>query len=156
MSHDKVRKFLEKHSMGVLSTVSEDGKPWGSAIYFVTDDDFNFYFVTRVNTLQHQNMNYLPVAAITVADSDSQQTVQVMGAISRVSTSDMVDIVFNKLVKIRPHSDYSWVPPVDKLHGGDYMVLRLTPEKLQYADYKEPKSDEHREYIETIIPAQKD
>ncbi|MCW2763413.1 MAG: hypothetical protein JWR85_3614 [Marmoricola sp.] len=48
--HQKVHAFLRQHHMGVLSTVSSDGEPWGAAIYFIVDEDFTFYFVTRAET----------------------------------------------------------------------------------------------------------
>ena len=38
-----VHEFLKDHHMGILSTVSKDGKPWGAAINFVVDDKLNFF-----------------------------------------------------------------------------------------------------------------
>lgn len=152
-SHQKVHDFLKQHPMGVLSTVSVDGNPWGAAIYYVADEDFNFYFVTRVETFKYQNLDKHPKAALTVADADSQTTVQATGIISKVPVKDYMDIVFNKLAKVRPRDDLHWAPPIEKIHAGNYMPLYLTPTKLQYADYKQRKSDIHADYIEKIIPA---
>lgn len=150
--HQKVHEFLKKRPMGVLSTVSEDGKPWGSAIYYVADVDFNFYFVTRTETFKYQNIDKHPFAALTIADNDSQTTVQASGEISKIPPEDYMDIVFNKLDKAQhPKNDINWVPPLMKVHKGDYMPLCLKPSRLQFADYKEFKSDIHTDYIEKII-----
>lgn len=150
--HQKVHDFLRRHPMGVLSTVDSEGKPWGAAIYYVADEDFNFYFVTRVETLKYQNLDKSPFAALTVADADNQTTVQAGGSISRIPPEDYMDIVYTRLAKVRPRDDPHWSPPLSKIRAGNYMPLRLAPEKLQYANYKDRKSDIHAEYIEQIIP----
>jgi general stress protein 26 len=150
--YQKVHAFLRHHPMGVLSTVSAEGKPWGAAIYYVSDEDFNFYFVTRVETFKYQNLDKNPFAALTIADLDSQTTVQASGPITKIPAEDYIDIVFTKLAKVRPKDDPQWVPPLSKIQAGNYMPLRLTPSKLQYANYKDQKSDIHADYIEEIIP----
>lgn len=150
--HTKVHDFLRHHPMGVLSTVTADGEPWGAAIYYVADENFNFYFVTRVGTSKYHNLDKTPLAALTVADAASQTTVQAMGTVSKVPVKDYADIVFDKLAKLRPKDDLHWSPPLSKLHEGNYMPLRLTPSKLNYADYKHIKHDTHADYIEQIIP----
>ncbi|MEK7594328.1 MAG: pyridoxamine 5'-phosphate oxidase family protein [Patescibacteria group bacterium] len=148
----KVHDFLKHHPMAVLSTTSDDNKPWGAAIYYVVDDDFNFFFATRAHTLKYENISQNPAAAITIADEASQTTVQAAGELSRVPAEDYMDIVFDKLASIKPKGDHHWVPPTTKIHEGDYMVLKLTPSSLQYADYGTPNPDMRHDYIETIIP----
>jgi len=149
--HDKVFAFLKHHPTGVLSTVSEDGTPWGSAIYFVVDDDFNFYFVTRVETTKYQNMSKNRLAALTIADGESQTTVQLTGRISKVPVKDYMDVIFDKLAAVRHKDNPNWSPPIDKVHAGNYMPLCLTPTKMQFANYSQLKSDVHANYIEKII-----
>lgn len=137
--------------MGVLSTISADGRPWGSAVYFIADEDFNFYFVTKADTFKYKNLENQPMAALTIADEPSQTTVQVSGSVAAVPVDQEFDIIFRKLEANRPKNDNEWVPPVYKIHKGNYMVLCLTPEKLQFADYRHFKTDIHHDYIETII-----
>lgn len=148
----KVHDFLKHHPMGVLSTTSEDNKPWGAAIYYVADEDFNFFFATRAKTLKYENISNNPSVALTIADEASQTTVQVAGNISRVPAEDYMDIVFDKLASIKPKDDRHWTPPMTKIHSGDYMVMKLTPTKLHYADYEQFNPDVTHNYIETIIP----
>jgi uncharacterized pyridoxamine 5'-phosphate oxidase family protein len=151
--YQKVHTFLRQHPMGILSTVADDGTPWGSAIYYVCDEHFKFYFVTRVETFKYDNIDKNPLAALTVADNESQTTVQVTGSVTRLAVKDYMDIVFGKLAHIRPKDDATWAPPLEKLHDGNYMPLVLSPTKMQFADYKDLKSDIHADYIEKIIPA---
>lgn len=139
--------------MGVLSTVSKDGKPWGSAIYFIFDEDFTFYFVTRAETYKFQNLEANPHVALTVADEASQTTVQLAGTITPLPHEDYLEVMFRKMPKLRPNDEPEWMPPIEKLHAGNFMPLVLKPTKMQYANYKHVKSDTHAEYIEQIIPA---
>ena len=37
----EARAFLQSHTAGILATVSSDGKPHASAVYYVADDNFN-------------------------------------------------------------------------------------------------------------------
>lgn len=150
--HKKVHTFLHQHPMGVLSTVDGDGKPWGSAIYYVADADFNFYFVTRVETFKFGNVEARPFAALTIADPDNQTTVQVAGEITKVPVHEYMATLFDKLADIHRDGDVNWAPPISKVHAGNFMPLRLTPTKLQYADFKQKKSDIHTDYIKHILP----
>ncbi len=146
-----VHEFLKHHHMGVLSTVTEDDKPWGSAIYYVVDQDFNFFFVTRQKTYKYQNLDQNPFAALTVVDEDKQITVQLTGKISKVPVEDYMDVVFTRLAAVHPKGNSNWTPPIEKVHKGDYMPLRLTPTKLQYADYGHQTTDLNHNFIEKII-----
>lgn len=149
-SHNAL-EFLKHRHMGILSTVSADGKPWGSAINYIVDDDFTFYFVTRAETYKYQNLEANPYVALTIADEASQTTVQLSGEVSPLPHEDYLEVVFKRMPQIRPAGDMQWMPPVEKLHKGNYMPLVLKPAKLQYADYKQYRSDIHGEYIEHII-----
>jgi general stress protein 26 len=148
---EKVLAFIHEHPMAVLSTVSDDNQPWGSAIYCVADEDLMFYFVTREQTLKYNNIAKNPKVALTFADSDSQKEVQLTGVASNVDLQHITDVVFKKLARARPHGHGNWVPPIVKVHRGDWMVLCITPDKLLYADFKERKTNAYEEYIARVI-----
>jgi general stress protein 26 len=149
--HPHVYDFLHQNPLGVLSTVAAGNKPWGSAVYFVVDNDLNFYFITRKKTLKYKNIDQHAVAALTVTDEDSQTTVQATGTITHVPPQEYMDIVFTKLAGIRPKDELDWAPPIEKVHQGDYMPLKLTPTRLQYANFKQQKFDVYDDYIQQII-----
>lgn len=147
----KAHNFLVEHPMGVLSTASAEGLPWGSAVYFYVDEDFNFYFVTRTETHKNHNISSNPQAALTVADRASQTTVQLAGAVSKVSAEDYSSVVFEKLESARPKDGNTWVPPLEKIHAGNYIALKLTPTTIRYADYSQQKTDPRASYIHDVI-----
>ena len=146
----KAKDFLNTHHLGVLSTVSDSNEPWGSAIYFALDDDLNCYFVTREDTRKFHNIDEQPLVAMTVVDETEQTTVQLQGKISKVPAADIMEVVFHKLENLKPKGAKNWQPPVLKVHKGDYMVLRITPSKMQYANYRQEKTDANSSYIEEV------
>lgn len=141
--------------MGVLSTSGVEDAPWGAAVYYLSDEDFNIYFVVRGESLKYANIAKNPYAALTVADNESQITVQLSGKVSTMPVQKYMDVFFDKFAKIRPEGDFQWAPPIDKVHEGNYMPLQLTPTKLQYADYGSRRIEVHGNYIDRIIPAPK-
>jgi uncharacterized pyridoxamine 5'-phosphate oxidase family protein len=149
---EKVQEFLKEHPMGILSTAGDAGSVWGAAIYYLTDEDLNIYFVVRTGTYKYKNIEVQPFAALTVADSENQITVQLSGKVEPMPVNKYMDIFFDKFAALRPDGDYKWAPPIDKIHEGNYMPLQLIPSHLQYADYGKHRIEVHGNYIEQIIP----
>lgn len=147
----QVGEFLTQHPTGVLSTASLAGEPWGASVVFAIDDDLNFYFMTRANTLKYQNIAANPHVAITITDPAEQKTVQAAGVVEKVAAEDIIETVFKKLDKLKPQGSERWIAPVYKVHEGDYMVLRFKPTSLQYADFSVPPTDADTSFIEKII-----
>ncbi len=153
--YKRVHAFLKEHQVGVLSTAGEAGTAWGAAVYFVTDDDLNIFFVTRTGTFKYKNIEAQPFAALTVVDNETQVTVQLSGEILKMPINKYMHVFFDKFAAMRPEGDYHWAPPVDKVHEGNYMPLQLTPSHLQFADYGKHRIEVNGNYIEQIIPAPK-
>jgi nitroimidazol reductase NimA-like FMN-containing flavoprotein (pyridoxamine 5'-phosphate oxidase superfamily) len=150
-THQKVYEFLKHNPMGVLATVSSDGKPWGAAVYFVVDQDLTIYFVTRADTFKYQNIEERPFASLTVVDEEHQRTAQMAGEVTKLPYEQYMDIFFGRLEKVAREETDGWAPPLHKVHAGNYIPLVLKPTKLQYADYGQRESDSHADYIEEII-----
>lgn len=146
-----VHAFLTNHPVGVLSTSSKYGDPWGSTIVFAVDEDLTFYFMTRAKTRKYQNISINPHVAITVTDAEQQITVQAAGKVEQVEAEDMMDVVFEKLDKVKPSGTHHWIAPVYKVHKGDYMILKCKPDSLHYADFGRAPSGDSDSYIEQII-----
>ncbi len=150
-AREKVLEFLKERPHGILSTVSANGKPWGSSIYFAHDEDIDLFFITKVNTLKYKNIQENPNVALTISDDSLQTTVQIAGRVDRVPAKDIVDVVMKKLARIKPKDNNKWVPPIVKVDAGEYIVLKITPNKMHFANYQQVKSDIHDNFIERII-----
>lgn len=150
-SRHKAYNFLKQHSMGVVSTSDKDGKPWGSAVYYIVDEEFNVYFVTRAETNKYQNIKHNTGVSFTVADASTKTTIQLKGEVNEISASDYMNNLFDKFMKVRHQDNHNWSPPINKLHAGSFMPLRIKPTYLQYADYGRQSTDVDHNYIEQII-----
>lgn len=135
-AHKKAFEFLNDHKLATLSTSSEDGTPWGAAIYYVVDEHFNFYFLTHSETKKYFNMQKHHSAAITVVDDYLQTTVQASGQTTAVSLGPEHDHAFRMLALVHPPGQFYWVPPVSKMHNGPSMLLKLTPKFLRLSNFK--------------------
>src|SRR6266567_3143608 len=94
--HKHIKSFLSANPLGVISTVSKDGKPWGSAIYYMFDDEFSFYFITHESTAKSQNLDSVKYGALTVANNISQQTVQAFGPVLKLDDYSKIDTMYER------------------------------------------------------------
>lgn len=148
-----VSDFLKNHSVGVLSTVSPDGKPYASPIYFIADDDLNFYFTTKSDTKKSQNFTTNKHVALTVVDHTIPLTIQSTGTVKEVEEPDM----YAKLAEANAKAggEFSWPPPLSKLESAGYLLLyKYTPEWLRVGDFSEPQttSGVQKNVFHEIIP----
>ncbi len=149
--HKTALIFLKEHKLGVLSTASDKGEVWGAAIYYVVDEQLNFYFFTHVESKKYRNFKQHPQAAVTVVDDYKQATVQAAGKIAEIPIGDELNEAFRKLVLVHPPGQFSWVPPVSMIHGqGQMTVLKLIPEALQFSEFK-PETHQSGEHVTRII-----
>lgn len=139
-SHQKAQAFLEEHKVAVLSTVSEKGEAWGAAVYYAVDKDLTFYFFTHVGSKKYRNLQAHPQAALTVADDYQQTTVQASGKITELPMGEEMNMAYRLLVQIHPPGQFSWVPPVSKIHDqGSIAVLKFIPDDMQFSQFKPEK-----------------
>ncbi|HSX29265.1 MAG TPA: pyridoxamine 5'-phosphate oxidase family protein [Candidatus Saccharimonadales bacterium] len=138
--HKETYEFLKNHTCGVLSTASKEGKPWGAAIYYAADEQLRIYFLTHKGSRKFENIDEHPQAALTVVDNDAQTTVQAAGTVELVPIGNEHDEAYRMLVQIHPPGEYRWVPPVSKLHDGEIMLCRFTPQHLQLSTFDPDKS----------------
>jgi len=142
--------FLDKHKVAVLSTSDGKNEILGAAIYYAADKSLNFYFLTRTGSKKYEHIRKNPHCALTVADDDTQATVQVTGIVEEVPIGEEQNEAYRKLVLVHPPGEFSWRPPVSKLTDGGTVLLRLRPSVLQYADFT-TKSHSSADHIERII-----
>src|SRR3989338_7866325 len=89
---DNARKdalaFLKQHKAGVLATVSPEGDAHASTVYYTSDDDFNIYILTLVNSRKYAGVSAHPQVAFTVSTPDVPQTLQIEGLATDISLDE--------------------------------------------------------------------
>lgn len=155
MQDEKTRKevfeFLDKHIVAVLATSSKTGTLQASAMYFIVDSDFNFFFLTKSNTQKFTNITESNKVAIIVVDNASPKSVEVEGTVDL--TLDVVkqrEVTNNISEKSAQLGEAYWPPPVSQLKGGELMVFKVIPSALCLCDYTHGASEKAR--ILQLIP----
>lgn len=128
------RSFLTTNSLGVLATLSPEGKPRARSVYYATDDSFALYFVTLAGTRKVEDLAQHSVGAFVVSDESIPATLQIEGTIENMSNiqvpNDTVRNIFDTLLKKGGH-----FAPVTHLDAGVVQLYKLTPTWIRWGDF---------------------
>lgn len=125
-------KFLKENITAVIAT-SQGVSPQASTVYYLIDDDFNFYFTTKDGTGSCENIKNNWNVAVVVGTGPEHITVQAKG-IAEVVEGEKRDEILQKFadmfakefVKIRPIED------VYRYKGKEKVVIKITPRELSF------------------------
>lgn len=131
--------FLKANNAGVLATISSDGKPHASAIYYVSDDDFNLYFITQFKSRKCQAIRANPSVAFTVGTLDVPQTLQIEGVAAELSHDDEKQAHIADLVQALM-SNSRYYAPVTKLDPAEVVMIWIQPKWVRWGDYASVES----------------
>lgn len=145
---EHVIRFLQENSTAVVATSFKDD-PRVSTVYFVSDDDLNFYFATKRKTVKYLNASLNPKAAFVVGTGPEHISVQAHGrvdiVVNETEKSQILDLLVGKQhllgVKIWPIDEMS------KLENGEKVLFKIVPDELQFMNldsykYRESISDD--------------
>lgn len=128
--------FMSSHDLGVLSSVSDEGTPHGAAVYYHGDKQGYIYVVTKEKTRKAQNISSNGHAALTVYDTDSQQTLQISGIAHVETNPEITNTIYKQILKPRVSGPHVNLPPILSLPAGNFVVICITPDEYQFTDYK--------------------
>lgn len=148
----KIIEFLKNHGAGVLATATPDGVPSAATVYFVTDDELNFYFVTKEKTTKHKNLQVNSHVSIAISDAKSQTTLQIDGKATAIEDIKQFMELFNRILDLNDRTSDSTRPPVSKLYAGDYFMYLVKPSKVRLAEYMKPDHGDLSSVFETVKP----
>lgn len=140
-------KFLQTHSIGVLATTAADGRPVTSSIYYAWRRTGVLGFLTKESTSKFQNMSRDPNVAVTVRDAARPIAVNLRGPVQRVNDPPLARGLMHE-IGVVSHFDSGDLPPVLKYQGGDYAVVAVTVNSIEYTDYSDNSPyDDHIFYL---------
>ena len=139
---NSARLFLRNHPLGTLATMGEDGMPQLAAVYFLPEDDFTCFFVTKESTRKYANISRQPIATFLSFDESALVSIELTGSVALVT--DLAEVAkaitaFQKLAETR--SAGYWVPPVSKVAGSQFVVCKLVPTMVNFNNFS-LRSDE--------------
>lgn len=157
-NREKVRKFLEKHAVAVLSTISPDNTPHAAAIYAVPDDSCNCYFLTNSDSKKSQNLMANGNAALTIVDPAIPMILQATGKVTKVDEPHKFLHMFIKIAQenAKQHGDFHWLPPLAKMKShGALRMYKFEPNWLRMGDFSDAKNsaEAKKDIFQQLIPS---
>ncbi len=148
----QVLDFMRSRPTATLATVSSASKPHAATIYAYVEDDFSVYFTVKSETNKYNNLVDSGLAALVISDDRAVQTVQLEGNAMPVEDPAKVAALRKELALIA-RLNVPASPPIDKMLEGEYVVFKVVPTWLRYADFKSaPADDKHFWYFHQVIP----
>ena len=136
----EVLQFLRDNSTAVVATCYDD-VPYGATVYFVVDNDFNFYFITRHNSNKYLNIHRNSKVAMVIGFGPEATTAQIEGAGELITDiDDAADIK----ERIQEHlgNDFTHHWPIEEITR--YMdrkpaLFKVTPSKILFTNLDNQK-----------------
>ena len=128
----KTKEFLRKNVLCVISTVTETNKPEAAVSVFMTDNDFNFYFITREHTRKFGNLKKNHNIAIVVGLKAEPFTVQAEGEAEYVS-GEARHLFMNEFAKRKDLQDM-YTGPFLSMPGTDFAIFKVNIDWLRYLE----------------------
>ncbi len=108
----------------VVSTVSEEGEPQAATVYYVVDDDFNFYFMSAAGSRKCENLLANSKMAFVIGVGPEIKTVQGGGMAEAVN--ERAGEIFEKLSEqIKLESPEQW--PLLLLAKKGFCTFKIKP-----------------------------
>jgi hypothetical protein len=128
-----VIKELDK-KLGVVSTVTADGKPEAAYVYFTTDDDLNVYFATRASSRKYKNLVLNPNVAFVIASEVPPKTIQIEGIAEIVAPGGEQGELFAELVGRIGQGGFS--RPIAQMMDSELMFIKVRTNWARLGDFE--------------------
>ena len=132
----EAREFLIEHDLAVLSTKNQAGDIWGAVVYYLVNDQNEFFILTKSETRKAHNMLSDQHVSLTIYDQKTVQTLQLQGITEIETSKPKKEYVYEKITQARMFGQAPINSPVTKIHDGSYVVFQKIPTNLAFHDYK--------------------
>ena len=113
--------------------MSREGDLHGSVIYYVGDDSFNLYFLTKLQSRKYEAIQAHPQVAFTIGRLDVPQTLQIEGVAEELRSdqekSAHVPDLMQKLMETNQH-----VIPIAKMEG-EVVIMWIQPKWIRWGNF---------------------
>jgi general stress protein 26 len=130
-------KFLKSKNIAAISTVSPDNQPMSATIYYIIDDDFTFYFMSK-DTHKTRNIQTNNKVALLISRENAPISAQIHGIADQIQGNSHFDMKRDELIQSLLHNPFS--PPIFEVKGDDIFIYKITPTWMRWLDLTD-KSD---------------
>ncbi len=131
-------EFLKGINAAVLSTVSPENQPMSAMIYFISDDNLNFYFMSK-NTMKTRNIESNNKVALLIGNEKAPVSAQVHGEVEKIMGGVVFDEKRDRLIQSMIHNSFS--PPIFEVEGEEINIYKLTPTWIRWFDLRKPTEE---------------
>ena len=112
MTKESILELLPNGTMGIFSTINENGVPDGRGWQFQFEEDGKFYFETNNTKDVYKEMMSNPNVAFTAMEPTGKYTIRITGKATFITDPSKKEEAFVKLDKIVTGMYKSWDSPV--------------------------------------------
>lgn len=146
----RIYNFLRTNPIGVLSSVTPDGNPHGTVIYYKIEEDFTVSFITKAQTRKYDNLKRNNHIMLTVFEPKTQTTAQINGLAIETTDSYEINAIAGAIQAASLKTSDAGMPPIAKLDAGDYVAFKIKPVQISMAVYSRPDPGDYSELFESI------
>jgi PPOX class probable F420-dependent enzyme len=126
---EKARAFLREKRFAVLATLSKDGSPQLTTMWYLLENDGTILMNTRVGRLKERNMRRDPRVSICIPDGYVYLTIK--GRVEMIDDPQISQRDIHRL-SARYHGEEKAKKQMERQFSREQRVtLRLKPEKIQ-------------------------
>ncbi len=126
---DEAWKLLDEVPVGVISTVSQEGKPMSAVVYYYRDDEGNLFFLTKTESRKFGNFQSTPLCSMLVLDSVKMRTLEVEGTVEIILDSGELMEATKKIVERTHLTEHAGWMPVLQTEGMNLALIKIMPER---------------------------
>lgn len=143
-------EFLRSQEIAVVATVGANGEPMAATVYFLVDDQFHFFFLTKTFARKHENLAKNKTIALVIGTENHPVTAQVQGTAEKLS-----DPLFGEWLQkfIQSFSKNEFVAPLFQLapEKNDIVIYQVTPTWIRWLDLRREKDKVDNTFVQ-ILP----
>jgi nitroimidazol reductase NimA-like FMN-containing flavoprotein (pyridoxamine 5'-phosphate oxidase superfamily) len=124
--------FIKSELVAVVATCYDD-IPHAAATYYLVDDEFIFYFLTKSNTSKYMNASMNDRAAIVVGTGPKHSTVQSRGIMEILIEDERLAVLeaFRQIYSSEHMKEWP-IDVLEKFKDEEYVALRFSPIHLTF------------------------
>lgn len=123
-----------QQKVGVVATVSADGKPEAAVVHFSHDENLNIYLTTRAHTRKHQNILKSPQVAFVIYTEHPAKTVQLQGTARIITDPYEQTLHFSEIVDNANKGTDE--PPIDQLSEEEIVFIQINTTWIRTGDFE--------------------
>jgi len=135
-NYTKIADYIRSNSLAIVGTTDDDGAPYGAVVYVCNDSHRPIvYFITKEGTRKYRNLTARPTVSLTIVNPQESSTLQAKGQASLVHDAATLDMITTKITRTQASAP-EWLPPISKLHAGEYVMVAIELTEARLAEYK--------------------